>query len=351
MTRRCRCFAVVNCASFAIMLLTMGSPSHAQCPPDVEDYAVSASWLFPLSGCDADPGGFAALASQSFALSGCENDPGDFADSASGAFALSGCASDPGDFAASGSGLFPLGGCDNDPGAFPTSVSPAFPVNGCQSDPGDFTARTSASFALSNIHVSTAKGQENGASVLCSGQVVTAVFGSAFYIESDDRASGIRVEKAGHALAVGMRADISGMMTTNNDGERFIQATTATQTPAPLDFGSIEPLTITPRDLGGADWRYNSQTESGQEGVTDGTGLNNIGLMVTTFGAYYKTSATTFTLEDGSGVIVKCVVPAGVTLDPAWNYTAVTGISSCERVGGELHRLLRVRNQNDIAPL
>jgi len=40
-----------------------------------------------------------------------------------------------------------------------------------------------------------------------------------------------------------------------------------------------------------------------------------------------------------------------VNLDPLWKSGAITGISFCEKVGNELHRLLRVRSQEDIAPL
>ncbi|MDO8586440.1 MAG: hypothetical protein Q7T82_05315 [Armatimonadota bacterium] len=73
--------------------------------------------------------------------------------------------------------------------------------------------------------------------------------------------------------------------------------------------------------------------------------------LVTIYGKFTKTSDATFTLDDGSGLTVKCVVPTGVTTDSGWKYAVVTGISSCEKVGEELQRLLRVRNQGDIVPL
>ena len=79
----------------------------------------------------------------------------------------------------------------------------------------------------------------------------------------------------------------------------------------------------------------------GQEGVTGGCGLNKTGLLIRTCGRFTKTSETTFTLDDGSAVVVKCIAPSGVALDPLWTYVAVTGVSSCERVGEELHRLVR----------
>jgi len=44
---------------------------------------------------------------------------------------------------------------------------------------------------------------------------------------------------------------------------------------------------------------------------------------------------STFTIDDGSGS-VKCVVSAGVTIDPNWRFVEVTGISSREKVGDEI---------------
>lgn len=86
-------------------------------------------------------------------------------------------------------------------------------------------------------------------------------------------------------------------------------------------------------------------------GVTGGVGVNNIGLLVRIFGRFSYIDAQTFSIDDGSGVNVKCAVPAGVTLDPSWSFAQVTGISSCEPVGPDLHRLILVRGQEDIVPL
>lgn len=58
--------------------------------------------------------------------------------------------------------------------------------------------------------------------------------------------------------------------------------------------------------------------------------------------------AAWFKVDDGSGVNVKCTVLAGVSIDPDWTYVGVTGVSSCEKTGEELYRLLRVRTDSDI---
>ncbi|MDO8586337.1 MAG: hypothetical protein Q7T82_04795 [Armatimonadota bacterium] len=88
-----------------------------------------------------------------------------------------------------------------------------------------------------------------------------------------------------------------------------------------------------------------------QQGIKNAFGLNNIGLLVATFGKFTYVDPTTFTLDDGSGANVKCMAPTGVSIQPGWKYVAVTGISSCEKVGAGLHRLLRVRCREDIVPL
>ena len=86
-------------------------------------------------------------------------------------------------------------------------------------------------------------------------------------------------------------------------------------------------------------------------------GLNNIGMLVRVCGKVLtdRTTADSFTIDDGSGVGVKCVVPSGVTIDPSWSYVSVTGACSCEKVHvddrDELHALVRVRTQGDITAL
>ncbi|MCX6376156.1 MAG: chitobiase/beta-hexosaminidase C-terminal domain-containing protein, partial [Armatimonadetes bacterium] len=62
------------------------------------------------------------------------------------------------------------------------------------------------------------KKQANGASVSISRAVVSGAFSGLFYVESDDRTCGIRVQLSGHTLSAGMRADVSGLMKTNPYG-------------------------------------------------------------------------------------------------------------------------------------
>ena len=180
----------------------------------------------------------------------------------------------------------------------------------------------------------------DGADAFVRDGVVTAVFPDTFYIESDDRSSGIRVQMTGHQLAVGSRANVRGQAYTDpaND-ERFIAAASVSTDGA----GTIGPLGMNSLTVGGADWNYNPTTLAGQRGITGASGLNNIGLLARVWGWFAYVDSSSFTLDDGGGIPLRCVVSPGMTVDPDWGYISLTGISSCEKNGGDLLRLIRVR--------
>lgn len=190
--------------------------------------------------------------------------------------------------------------------------------------------------------------------VRLAGRAISAAWADVFYVETYDRISGIRVEKTAHGLAEGMRVDVVGWMRTNPDCERYIEPSSITQSGA----WTVEPLGMPNKSVGGANLNYNSSTGAGQRGVEGGFGLNNIGLLVRTWGKVVEVEAvspqenpTWFEIDDGSGVNLKCVVPSGVTINPVGQYVMVTGISSCEKPGDNLLRLVRVRKQADIVTL
>ena len=206
-----------------------------------------------------------------------------------------------------------------------------------------------------SMSIPDAKFAPDNAIIAGTGAAITAAFPDFLYIESDSRSSGIRVDKPAHGLSVGTRADITGTMATNADGERCIVANTATAN----GDTTLSPLGLNLTSLGGGSFGL-------QEGVFGWTsalapdgktlkqwgkaqGLNTIGLLVRTAGKFEYVDEHTFTLDDGSGLKVKCIAPQGVSLDPTWAFASVTGISSCERTGSELHRILRIRTQGDIA--
>jgi len=53
-------------------------------------------------------------------------------------------------------------------------------------------------------------------------------------------------------------------------------------------------------------------------------------------------------VNDGGGDPVKCVVPDGVEIDSRSTFVRVTGISSCEKDGDDLLRLIRLRSAADL---
>ncbi|MDO8586326.1 MAG: M36 family metallopeptidase [Armatimonadota bacterium] len=183
------------------------------------------------------------------------------------------------------------------------------------------------------------------------GKLVSAAFPGYFYIQEPPIGySGIKVISPA-TVSPGDEVDVAGFM-GGSGSERFIDCTgngVIKTTPGP---GGPYPVVLTNASVGGAALNANSP------GVMAGIGPNNIGLLVCAIGRVAEIEPVTppdaptwFTIDDGSGVNVKCLVPSGVTIDAAWQYVAVTGISSCENVGAELHRLLRVRSQEDIKPL
>ena len=184
-----------------------------------------------------------------------------------------------------------------------------------------------------------------------AGAVVTALFPDCCYVESPDRTCGISVMISGGTVTPGMVNVVGTLRTDQATGERYVEASSIVMTGP----GSVTPLGLTNSQLGGADWNYSADSGAGQRGVYGAIGLNNIGLLVRTSGRIVERDTadplTWVTIDDGSGVNVKCAVPAGVSIDADWTYLGVTGISSCEKADGELSRLLRIRVQDDVTPV
>ena len=170
------------------------------------------------------------------------------------------------------------------------------------------------------------------------GAIVSAAWPDVFYIETLDRTSGIRVEKSGHTLQAGNKADIIGLVKTNDQGERMIDASWAS---AVEGSGVIKPLLMQTKSVGGSDFYYSSNPLSGQQGVYGGIGLNNIGLLIRTWGIVVdrnpNASPAWYVLDDGSGVRVRVIVPQGGSVPALNTFASVTGVSSCYKEGGLLY--------------
>jgi|GEM_PF-1922861 len=206
-----------------------------------------------------------------------------------------------------------------------------------------------SAYAAFGMTIPEAKKLSDDQPVILSAKVVTYTGAGVFYIEEDFKTMGIRVENTSNSLAVGMKADVSGVMKTNNaTGERYIQASSAVQSGPLNSADAIKPVGMSNKTLGGSPWQVSGT--GGQIGAGSSAGLNNIGLLVRTWGKFQQTSATTFTLDDGSGQVVQCKVLSGTFLSSAWQSVAVTGISSIIKTGNSYQPLLLVRDIDVITP-
>lgn len=170
-------------------------------------------------------------------------------------------------------------------------------------------------------------------------RVVSAVFSDRFYVTDPDRNCGICVLSTNPTVAEGDVVRVAGAA-VESDGEVAIGASSVvvtSSTDAPVPRGMSQ------KTLGGKNFGV-------QNGIPNASDLNNIGLLVRCWGKFTYVDSNTFTIDDGSGVNFKCVVSDDIALDPDWDYVAVTGISSCEAIDGELHRLLRAKSVSHITP-
>lgn len=171
-----------------------------------------------------------------------------------------------------------------------------------------------------------------------------------FYVETSNRAWGIKVHKAGHTLTDGMKANVSGTLMTGNDGERYIEATNAVQN----GQGNIKPFAIGNKAIGGTDFCYSTGLIA-QKGTLNGYGPNNIGLRIKTWGKVIEVDSSStpkwFRISDRSNGTLKVLLSDGVVFNPKWIFVVVNGASSCEKPGNDLTPAIRVAKQSDITPL
>ena len=75
------------------------------------------------------------------------------------------------------------------------------------------------------LTIPEAKPLANNAIITVPDVIVTAVFTGYFYVESENRESGIRVNWLGTMPSIGQKLNVSGTLSTNSNGERCINAT------------------------------------------------------------------------------------------------------------------------------
>ena len=182
---------------------------------------------------------------------------------------------------------------------------------------------------------------------------VTYVSSQAMYLEQDNRLCAIRTDAA-FGAEMGDKVTLYGcMLTDGTTGERYVRVSgidsvdTAGQT--------ITPLGMNNRAVGGGDWHCDDQTGEGQQGVTDGHGLNNIGLLVRTWGRVTSIAedGVSFVIDDSTGNPIKCVLPEGeeLGLTLPWRYFQVTGVVSCYEDNGDIKPQLLMRTASDLTIL
>lgn len=194
--------------------------------------------------------------------------------------------------------------------------------------------------------ISSVKLKADGDEALLDSKIVTAVYGNHFYVQEQDRSCGIKVVPRNPGVGAGPfeRIDIGGWIKTDENGERYLDASVTRL----YDFYIPAPLAVTPANLGGGSWFHNILTGAGQAGASGGTGLNNIGLLVSTYGVVTRVESGWFEVSDGNGIRVKVFPNLGDPLPGPQDFVKVTGVASLVREGESLIRALKVRQTGDI---
>jgi hypothetical protein len=185
----------------------------------------------------------------------------------------------------------------------------------------------------------------DGASVILGTDVpvvVTAVFSEGFYVEAQDRSSGIKV--TGGSAQEGQLVQVAGVLRTAPNGERYVEASSVT----PSGNGAIEPLGLTTKGFYGGDFFYDPATGAGQKGMIGGAGLNPVGLLVSTLGQVTAFDASTVSITDGYHPPITVQLPVGSATPPVGNFIGVTGIVSIQASAEGLLPVLRPRGLRDL---
>lgn len=177
---------------------------------------------------------------------------------------------------------------------------------------------------------------------------VTYVGNGYYYIQDWDPVAGIRVVSPNNEVQVGDVVNVYGTISSGTP-ERIITAA------SDEIIGTCvlpEVRTLNNRAVGG-------ETSGLNPGATGGAGLNNVGLVVKTFGkvlSYQDDPAGgyVFWIDDGSGVLSasgKTGIKVYCEFPPFDEVVAVTGVVSLEEDNGRNVPVLLTRDFDDIEPL
>lgn len=182
------------------------------------------------------------------------------------------------------------------------------------------------------------------AGVDINGLVVSGIFSTGFYAQTEQRTGGVYVITS-QAVSLGDRIRVKGNLSTNGS-ERIITTTediTATSGSPP------KPLGVTAGHIGG------SSTGKYTPGTTGGVGLSTTGLLIRIAGVVRNLDSNTY-VSDGStlpsglpGVRVsQDLLSTSLTFPSDGKPIAITGISGTEVVGDDILPVIRPREQSDI---
>ncbi len=196
---------------------------------------------------------------------------------------------------------------------------------------------------LQPVSILDAKALHDGALVVITDAIVTRAIGgypyeNGYYVESRDRSAGIKFSYGGF-LAEGWTVDIIAQIYTDSNQERILTGECRVIDTDPV---YLRPVGMPIRSLGGADFRRNpGEPSAGQRGVAGAAGLNNIGLLVKTWGKVTQIHpyGDYFYVNDGSdirdGTVTGMEENLGVRVDQppldlqVGDHVTITGISSC----------------------
>ncbi|MDO8586455.1 MAG: glycoside hydrolase family 20 zincin-like fold domain-containing protein [Armatimonadota bacterium] len=184
----------------------------------------------------------------------------------------------------------------------------------------------------------------DGRTVNVAGGVVTSIYQECFYVQTEGRINGLRVEST-EPVTVGQIVTINGILGKTGH-ERSIAALSVTGTGQKLlTDPCLKPFTLNNMSIGGAD----NGTIPGSGGV----GANNVGSLVMTVGKVENPDpgGAFFYLNDGSipeGIKVKLTGTKTAISIPSQGYVSVAGVSSLDTDG---KAVIWPRSQTDITPL
>lgn len=196
---------------------------------------------------------------------------------------------------------------------------------GLTSDPFNSTGVTVARIVADS---SEGKAYADGDVISMSAAIVTGGFGDRFYVEDQNRITGLRVESS-ISVAPKQKVQVFGTLGVANGCERsLMNCKVVTGAIGPEE---IKPVAVISKSLGGSGLAGRSP------GITGGIGLNNVGLLVRIAGRVTRVVSDGFYVDDGSkmtdetgyaGVKVWTGAPGSATQGALLK---VTGVVSCRQ--------------------